>query len=61
MSNGGGSSGARDLKYVRDEFRQIPSEDEGILRTHDFEMVSRAKTTDDDAYLKNVRLGLETG
>jgi hypothetical protein len=59
MSNGGGSSGARDLKYVRDEFRQIPSEDEGILRTHDIEMVSRAKTVDDDTYLKNVRLGVE--
>lgn len=55
-----GSRDLRDLKYLRDKFRQIPSEDDGIMRTCDIEMVSREKTTDDDAYLKNVKLGMDT-
>jgi hypothetical protein len=57
-SHGIASNGTRNLKYARDEFRQLPSEDEGILRTRDIELVSHKKTENDDTYLHNIRLGL---
>ena len=59
VTNGAISNGTRDLKYARDEFRQIICEDEGILRTDEIEMISRDKTDDDEAYLQGVQLGLD--